>query len=55
MDPFVVYCNMTDRDTIGVTVVCHDSEDRILVDGCQPNGMLLARRSLYWGKFKTTG
>lgn len=38
VDPFIVYCNMTERDNIGVTVVSHDSEDRILVDGCEPKG-----------------
>ena len=38
VDPFVVYCNMTARDKIGVTVISHDSEDRIIVDGCEPKG-----------------
>ena len=31
--PFKVYCDMTDKDGIGVTVVSHDSESRMLVDG----------------------
>lgn len=38
VDLFVVYCNMTERDHIGVTIVSHDSEDRILVDGCESKG-----------------
>ena len=38
VEPFVVYCNMTERDEVGVTIVSHDSEDRILVDGCDPKG-----------------
>ena len=48
VDPFVVYCNMTERDKIGVTVVSHDSEDRILVDGCDPKGCY-SRQVLYTG------
>ena len=48
VDPFVVYCNMTERDKIGVTVVSHDSEDRILVDGCEPKGCY-SRHVLYTG------
>ena len=27
VEPFIVYCNMTERDHIGVTEVSHDSED----------------------------
>lgn len=48
VDPFVVYCNMTEGDTIGVTVVCHDSEDRIFLDDCQPKGCY-SRHVLYTG------
>lgn len=48
VDPFVVYCNMTEQDKIGVTVVSHDSEDRILVDGCEPKGCY-SRQVLYTG------
>ena len=36
--PFTVYCNMTDKNTIGVTVISHDSEDRTQVQGCLPAG-----------------
>ena len=31
--PFPVYCNMTDKGGVGVTVVRHDSEDEIYVHG----------------------
>ena len=29
---------MTDKSNIGVTVISHDSEDRLLVQGCEPEG-----------------
>ncbi|PFX16134.1 Hemicentin-1 [Stylophora pistillata] len=32
-DPFPVYCNMTDKGGVGVTVVGHDSENRTQVKG----------------------
>ncbi|XP_067054911.1 neurexin-4-like [Acropora muricata] len=35
---FNVTCNMTDKNGVGVTVISHDSENRILVDGCDPAG-----------------
>ena len=31
--PFTVYCDMSDKNGVGVTVVSHDSESRTLVDG----------------------
>ena len=31
--PFKVFCDMADKDGVGVTVVSHDSENRTLVDG----------------------
>jgi len=31
--PFTVYCDMRDKNGVGVTVVSHDSESRTLVDG----------------------
>ena len=37
-DPFPVYCNMTDKGGVGVTVVSHDSENRTHVDGFEPPG-----------------
>ena len=37
--PFKVYCDMTDKDGIGVTVVSHDSESRMLVDGFRSQGL----------------
>ena len=36
--PFDVYCNMTDKGGIGVTVVSHDTENRTHVDGCEEDG-----------------
>ena len=38
MKPFKVFCDMTDKDGIGVTVVSHDSENRTLVDGFDAPG-----------------
>lgn len=37
-EPFTVYCDMTDKSGVGVTVVGHDSEDRFLVNGTEPKG-----------------
>ena len=37
-DPFTVYCNMTDKGGVGVTVVSHDGESRILVKGIEAQG-----------------
>ena len=31
--PFTVYCGMSDKSGVGVTVISHDSENRTLVDG----------------------
>ena len=31
--PFTVFCDMTDKSGVGVTVISHDSESRTLVDG----------------------
>ena len=36
--PFTVYCNMSDKNGVGVTVVSHDSESRTLVDGYEGGG-----------------
>ncbi|XP_074617699.1 neurexin-4-like [Acropora palmata] len=36
--PFNVTCNMTVKNGVGVTVISHDSENRTLVDGCDPAG-----------------
>ena len=35
---FQAYCNMTDKEGAGVTVISHDSENRTHVDGCDPHG-----------------
>ena len=37
-DPFPVYCNMTDKGGVGVTVVGHDSENRTQVIGYEEPG-----------------
>ena len=37
-DPFGVYCNMTEKGGVGVTVVSHDSENRTHVKGCKQSG-----------------
>ncbi|XP_078367524.1 uncharacterized protein LOC144651459 [Oculina patagonica] len=36
--PFTVYCDMSDKNGVGVTVISHDSESRTLVDGCSTQG-----------------
>jgi hypothetical protein len=36
--PFRVYCDMQDKNQVGVTVISHDSEQRTLVQGCEPAG-----------------
>ena len=36
--PFTVFCEMTDKSGVGVTVVSHDSESRTHVSGCEPSG-----------------
>ena len=36
--PFTVYCNMSDENGVGVTVINHDSEIRTLVDGHEGKG-----------------
>ncbi|KAK2560792.1 Contactin-associated protein 1 [Acropora cervicornis] len=36
--PFTVYCDMTDKNGVGVTVISHDSESRKLVQGCETQG-----------------
>ena len=36
--PFTVFCDMTDKSGVGVTVIGHDSEGRTHVSGCNPSG-----------------
>ena len=36
--PFTVYCDMTNKNGIGVTVISHDSENKTLVQGCERPG-----------------
>ena len=37
-DPFIVHCDMTDRNGVGVTVVSHNREAREHMPGCDPPG-----------------
>ena len=36
--PFTVFCDMTDKSRVGVTVISHDSESRTHVNGCEDHG-----------------
>ena len=36
--PFTAYCDMTDKNGVGVTVISHDSESRTHVKGCERAG-----------------
>ena len=36
--PFTVYCDMSDKNGVGVTVISHDSESRTIVDGYPGSG-----------------
>ena len=36
--PFTVFCDMTDKSGVGVTVISHDSESRTHVKGCEVRG-----------------
>ena len=36
--PFTVFCDMTDKSRVGVTVISHDSESRTHVSGCEKAG-----------------
>ena len=36
--PFTVFCDMTDKRGVGVTVISHDSESRTHVKGCEDQG-----------------
>ena len=38
LQPFAVYCDMTGKNGVGVTVISHDSESRTHVQGCEKNG-----------------
>ena len=38
MAPFTVYCDMSDKNGVGVTVTSHDSESRTHVQGCESAG-----------------
>ena len=38
LEPFTVYCDLTNKNGVGVTVISHDSENRTLVDGYEDAG-----------------
>ena len=38
LSPFTVYCDMTDENGVGVTVISHDSENRTSVSGFEGPG-----------------
>ena len=38
LEPFSVYCDMTNKNGVGVTVISHDSESRTTVDGYEGQG-----------------
>ena len=41
LEPFIAYCNMTDKNGVGVTVISHDSENRTWVKGYEGRGSYL--------------
>ena len=46
--PFTAYCDMSDKNGVGVTIVGHDSESRTLVDGYDSQGS-------YWRSIHYSG
>ncbi|CAH3177443.1 unnamed protein product [Porites lobata] len=38
LEPFSVYCDMTNKNGVGVTIIRHDSESRSIVDGYEDHG-----------------
>ena len=53
MAPFTVFCDMSDKAGVGVTVISHDSETRTLVNGCDPAGCY-SRDVTYTGASKVS-
>ena len=53
-EPFTVYCDMTDKNGVGVTIVGHDSETRTLVNGYEAAGSYV-RHVHYIGAGLTNG
>ena len=37
-EPFTVFCDMTDKNGVGVTIVSHDSKERVYVKGYEAKG-----------------
>ena len=46
-DAFSVFCDMTDKNGTGVTVVSHDSENRTKVKGYEDKGSYVRNVSYY--------
>ena len=42
-EPFTVFCDMTNKNRVGVTVISHDSETRMLVNGYEEDGSYLRK------------
>ena len=38
LEPFTVFCDMSDQNGVGVTVISHDSENRTYVEGYEEKG-----------------
>ena len=53
-EPFTVYCDMTGKNGVGVTIVGHDSETRTLVNGYEAAGSYV-RHVHYIGAGLTNG
>lgn len=51
LPPFAVYCDMRDKNAVGVTVISHDSEERALVSGKESPGSF-QRKIKYQGYSK---
>ena len=46
LPPFTVYCDMSGKNAVGVTLISHDSESRTYVQGCEPPGCY--RRDIHY-------
>ncbi|CAH3020061.1 unnamed protein product, partial [Porites evermanni] len=55
LTPFVVFCTMTDKNGVGVTVVSLDSENRMLVYRLFSHWSLLSKLRMLVDRYKPTG
>ena len=53
-EPFTVFCDMADKNEVGVTVISHDTENRMLVNGYEAPGSYV-RNVHYSGAGLTNG